>query len=81
MPFDYSALLREARAARSLSYSPYSHFAVGAAVLGGSGKVYRGANVENASYSLCICAERVAVVQAIMAGERFIQAVACVSDS
>ncbi len=78
---DYSALLKEAREARSRSYSPYSRFAVGAAILAGSGVIYRGANVENASYGLCICAERTAALAAIMAGEKTFQAVACVSNA
>ncbi len=78
---DYSALLQAAQSARCRSYSPYSKFAVGAAILGRSGKVYLGANVENASFGLCICAERVAAVQAIMAGEEHFQVIACVSDS
>lgn len=77
---EYANLLREARKARLASYSPYSHFRVGAAVLAASGQIYHGANVENASYSLCICAERVATVAAVMAGEKRIVAVACVGS-
>ncbi len=56
--------------ARSLSYTPYSKFAVGAALLCKDGKVYRGANIENAAYSLCNCAERNAIFSAMMDGRK-----------
>ncbi len=62
-------LVEQARIARSLSYSPYSHFPVGAALLVKSGKVYYGANVENSSYGLSMCAERNAIYHALMEGE------------
>jgi cytidine deaminase len=65
-----------ARKAADASYSPYSKFPVGAAVLCGSGNIYTGCNVENASYGLCNCAERTAVFTAVAAGERVIKAVA-----
>src|SRR3954467_866901 len=64
-----------ARAAAKASYSPYSKFRVGTAVLAGSGKIYAGCNVENASYGLCNCAERTAIFTAATAGERKIKAV------
>lgn len=70
------ALLAMAEEARLASYSPYSGITVGAALLTANGKVYRGANIENASYSPTICAERVAFFKAVSEGERDFVAIA-----
>jgi cytidine deaminase len=64
-----------ARKAARHAYAPYSKFPVGAAVLTGSGKIYTGANVENASFGLCNCAERTAIFTAVASGERRLRAV------
>ena len=65
---DKKELIEKAKEARSLSYSPYSHFAVGAALLTKDGKVFVGANIENSAYPLCMCAERNALYNAYMHG-------------
>jgi cytidine deaminase len=65
---------------RQRSYSPYSRFRVGAALLGRSGAVYLGTNVENASFGLSICAERAAVCRAVADGEREFAAIAVCAD-
>ena len=64
------ALIQNPKKAREKSYSPYSHFQVGAALLGKSGKVYHGCNIENASYSPTNCAERTAFFKAVSEGEK-----------
>lgn len=74
-------LLKKADEAKNSSYSPYSNFRVGAALLSKSGKVYVGANIENASYSVTCCAERVALFSAVMSGEKDFEAIAVTSDS
>lgn len=72
------ALMELAVEARKASYSPYSGFRVGAALLGKSGKVYLGCNVENAAYTPTNCAERTAVFKAVSEGEREFDAIAIV---
>ena len=74
-------LLRLAWGAHGKAYAPYSKFAVGAALLTVSGKVFVGCNVENISFGLTICAERSAVCGAVAAGEREYRMLAIVSDS
>lgn len=69
-------LIEAAKKARTFAYAPYSQFPVGAALLTTNGKVYTGANIENASYSLCMCAERVAIYKALSEGEKHFQALA-----
>ena len=71
----FSEMKRLAREAAKHAYAPYSRFAVGAAVLGASGRIHVGANVENASYGLSMCAERAAIFRAVTEGERTIDAV------
>ena len=67
--------------ARRLAYTPYSHYKVGAALLGKSGRVYQGCNVENASYGLTCCAERTAVFKAVSEGETEFEAIAVVTKN
>jgi cytidine deaminase len=75
------ALLAAARDARENAVATFSKFGVGAALRAKSGKVYTGCNVENASYGLTICAERVAIFKALSEGERAFDAIAVVTDA
>ena len=74
-------LMAAAREAQASAYAPYSNFPVGAAVLLSDGAIYRGCNVENASFGLTICAERVAIFNAIADGRMDIVAVAVVTSA
>lgn len=72
-------LVAAAREARQAAYAPYSRFAVGAAVLTRSGRVVQGCNIENASFGLTVCAERVAIWKAVSEGETDFEAIAVVT--
>jgi cytidine deaminase len=74
-------LVSLAAEARKKAHAPYSNFAVGAALLAKSGRIYTGCNVENASYGLSVCAERVAVFKAVSEGEREFEAIAVVTEN
>ena len=78
---DPQALIDAARKARANAYAPYSKYQVGAAVLGGSGRIYSGCNVENVTYGLTVCAERVAIFRAVAEGEHEIAALAVVTEN
>ncbi len=73
-------LIQTAREARKNAYCPYSKFMVGAAVLGENGKVYRGCNIENASYGATVCAERTAIFSMVADGCRKFKALAVVGS-
>jgi cytidine deaminase len=77
----FRKLIATAKAAQRNAHAPYSRFRVGAALLTKSGRVYTGVNVENASYGLTICAERVALTKAVSEGHRKFQAIAVVAPS
>jgi cytidine deaminase len=74
-------LIHLALEARKMAYVPYSNFAVGAALLAESGKVYLGCNIENAAYPMCNCAERTALFKAFSEGDRTFKAMAVVADT
>ena len=74
-------LIAAAKAAQRRAHAPYSKFRVGAALLAGNGNIYTGCNVENASYGLTICAERVAVGKAVSEGCRQFKAIAIVAPA
>jgi len=81
MTVDETRLVEAARKARERSYSPYSNFAVGAALLDIHGDIHLGANVENVSYGLTVCAERAAVLAAVAAGVSEFTALAIVTPT
>ncbi|MCS6817001.1 MAG: cytidine deaminase [Blastocatellia bacterium] len=74
-------LIAQAMAARALAYAPYSEFAVGAALLTADDRVFTGCNIENASYGLTVCAERVALFKAVSEGVREFSRIALVADT
>ena len=79
--YDKKLLTEKAIEAKSKAIPTYSHFHVGAALLTEDGKIIQGANIENASYSLTICAERTAVFTALFNGERKFKAIAIAGDT
>ncbi|MBL7033904.1 MAG: cytidine deaminase [Candidatus Delongbacteria bacterium] len=76
-----TALTEAATAAREQAWAPYSNFHVGAALLTTDGQIFTGANVENSSYGLSVCAERIAVFKAVTAGQREFAAIVIVTDT
>lgn len=78
MGVDSRQLVDVALEAREMAYAPYSHFKVGAALLGKSGTIYGGCNIENAAYTPTNCAERTAFFKAVSQGEREFEAIAIV---
>jgi len=81
MDAQFDDLIRSALKVRLQAYAPYSKFAVGAAVQCKSGALFAGSNIENISYGLTICAERIAIGSAVAAGEREFVAIAVVADT
>jgi len=80
LPFEWRTLLAAAESARDRAYAPYSHFAVGAAVRTESDRIFEGFNIENASYGLTVCAERVAIWNALAHGDKCIIELALVTN-
>jgi cytidine deaminase len=78
---DLAKLVALAEEARTHAYAPYSKFYVGCALLSGSGEIYTGCNVENATYGATICAERAAICAMVAAGETTFSAVAVFTDA
>jgi cytidine deaminase len=80
MKVDLNVLISTAKHMRKLAYAPYSKYAVGAALVGLSGQVYGGCNVENGAYGVTVCAEATALVKAVSSGEREFDAIAIVTE-
>ncbi|GAI31795.1 unnamed protein product [marine sediment metagenome] len=78
---EYKKLIKEAEKARKRAYTPYSKFKVGAAVLCADGKIFTGCNIENASFGLAVCAERVAIFKAISEGSTKFEVIAVIGDT
>ena len=78
---EFDSLIAAARHVRENAHAPYSNFRVGSALRATSGRIFSGCNVENATYGLTVCAERVAIFKAISEGERGFDAVAVVTDT
>jgi len=78
---DNDILISAAKQARENAHAPYSNFRVGAALRATSGRIFGGCNVENATYGLTVCAERIAIFKAISEGERGFDAIAVVTDT
>ena len=78
---EYKRLIEEAEKARKRAYTPYSKFQVGAAVLCVDGRIFTGCNIENASFGLTVCAERVAIFKAISEGLTKFEAIAVIGDT
>jgi len=78
---DYNALIAAAQLVRENAHASFSNFKVGAALRAASGRIFGGCNVENATYGLTVCAERVAIFKAISEGERRFDAIAVVTDT
>lgn len=78
--FDAKLLIKQAFEAQKMSYTPYSHFKVGAALLGTNNKIYLGCNIENAAYTPTNCAERTAFFKAVSEGQHTFTAIAIVGN-
>ena len=81
MTNDRAILIKAATQAREHAHAPYSHFRVGAALRAKSGRIFTGCNIENSTFGLTLCAERVAVFKALSEGERAFDAVAVVAET